>query len=173
MAILPENLVSKIMTYISHPVADLFKAQVSFMPGVIDDPDVILIGVHDGNHMFKDHRWFSKEHECLHYSTTMEEFVIFNKLKSIMIQIKTYDTFDCPKFKMVGYMIANLDPIIWHAHLKTIERVYMNNRSRFYSLLTESDEELDKLLNEHEEYWSGRRPAESSDGEESEYELDI
>jgi hypothetical protein len=90
-----------------------------------------------------------------------------------MIQIKTYDTFDCPKLKMVGYMIANLDPRIWHTHLKTVGRVYMNNRSRFYSLLTESDEELDQLLNEHEEYWADRRPAGSSDSEASEYELDI
>ena len=82
-----------------------------------------------------------------------------------MIQIKTYDTFDCPKFKMVGYMIANLDPIIWHAHVKTIERVYMNSRVRFYRLLMESDEEHNQLADEHEEYWADRRPAESSDEE--------
>ena len=96
-------------------------------------------------------------------SNKIEERVIFNKLKSIMNRIKTYDTFDCPKFKMVSYMIRNLDLITWHAHLKTIERVYMNNRMRFYRRLMESDEEHNQLADEHAEFWADKRPAESSD----------
>ena len=74
---LPEHIINKIMLFVSHPVADEFKKHVSILPGVIEkDPDVILIGIHDGNHMYEDHRWFSKEHECQHYSDTIEEQIV-------------------------------------------------------------------------------------------------
>jgi hypothetical protein len=91
MAILLESLISKIMTYVSHPVADLFKKHVSILPGVIEkDPDVILIGIHDGNHMYEDNQWFSKEHECQHYSDKIEEQIASNKLEVIEEELETY-----------------------------------------------------------------------------------
>ena len=101
MATLTGNIIKLIMKeYHSHPTADLFKAQVSLMPGVIErDPDVILIGIHDGNHMYADNAWFTKEHECHHYSNKMEEFVVFNMFKNEMKYLKTVDTLpNVPKY---------------------------------------------------------------------------
>ena len=171
---LTKDLMEEILSWIpidknsKSPMADLFRAQVSVVAidDDDDDPDVVLlIGTHNHRFGFSDYQWYTKEHECLRYSDTIEEKVIFNKLKNIMIEVKTYDTFDCPKFKLILYMVENLDVIIWHAYIDTIVRVFENDRSRFYRLLTESDEEHEQLVNEHNEYWADRRPAEISDDE--------
>ena len=154
MAILPDILVNKIMMYVSHPVADLFKAHVSFMPGVIErDPDVILIGVHDGNHMFRDMRWYTKEHECLYYSDKMEEFVVFKILKSKMMKLKTYDTFndDCPMFTKIDYMRRNLDPMFVHTHREILrEESGPFDYDELFRSLTDSAEEYMQCVEEHQ-----------------------
>ena len=119
MAVLPEHLISKIMTYMSHPVADLFKAEVSISPVKWNkNPDEFIIKTHGFKTRARVHTWSTKENECLSDSLNLEEQVIFNKLKSIMAKLRTYDTFDCSKFKMINYMIRNLDPMFIHVYKK-------------------------------------------------------
>ena len=141
MAILPESLINKIMTYVSHPVADLFKKHVSILPGVIEkDPDVILIGIHDGNHMYEDHQWFSKEYECRHYSYKIEKQIVFNKLKSIMTELMTYDTLNCSLYKKLCYMYRNLDPTFKRLN-KRILISFELHPDPFFKLFTDNEED--------------------------------
>ena len=145
MAILPDGIVNKIMTYVSHPVADLFKAHVSFTPGIMEnDTDAITIGIHDGNHMYADNMWYTKEHECQHYSDKMEEFVLFKILHSKMMKLKTYDTFndDCPMWKKNDYMRRNLDPMFIHTHREILrEETGPFDYDQLFRSLTDSAEE--------------------------------
>ena len=137
------------MTYVSHPVADIFKAHVSVMPGVIErDPDVILIGIHDGNHMYADNMWFTKEHECKHYSDKMEEFVIFCILKNEMKYLKTVDTFDCPMFRKIAHLIRNIDPTFKHMHKHIINAVLAKGYEPMFRALTENQEEYRRCYDE-------------------------
>ena len=152
---LPDSIINNIMKYVSHPVADIFKDQVSFIPGVIDtDPDVILIGVHDGNHMFRDMRWYTKEHECQHYSDKMEEFVLFKILASKMMKLKTYDTFneDGPMWKKIDYMRRNLDPTFIHTHREILrEESGPFDYDQLFRSLTDSAEEYMQQSAEYED----------------------
>ena len=143
MAILPESLVNKIMTYVSHPVADVFKAHVSVMPGVMENnPDVITIGIHDGNHMYADNMWFTKEHECKHYSDKMEEFVVLNILKSKFTKLITYDTFALPLFARTDYVFRNLDPMFMHSY--NVVDVFAHNYEKLHRSIAGTEEEYEK-----------------------------
>ena len=165
MTTLPESLVNKIMQYHSHPVADLFKDQVSFMPGVIErDPDVILIGVHNRNYMYSDSAWFSKEHECQYYSDKMEEFVVCNMLKSKLDKLKTYDTFNCSIFKMINYMFRNLDPTFKHLHSKPIRKLSLDYKPFF--------KHLAERVEEYEECWMEFHFNDGHDPDAGYYDID-
>ena len=123
------------------------------MPGVIErDPDCILIGTHDGNHMYADYRWYSKERECLYYSNKMEEFIVRNMIKSKVDELKTYDTFDCQEKMIMRHMLNNLDPMYIHTHRDLILNVTHNYHDLF-TIMTETEEEHDRavveLINEY------------------------
>ena len=147
MTMLPDSIINNIMKYVSHPVADVFKAHVSVMPGVMENnPDVITIGIHDGNHMYADNVWFTKERECHHYSNTMEEFVVFNILKNEMKYLKTIDTFDCPMFRKITHVIRNIDPTFLHIHKNIINSVLAEGYEKMFRASTEHQEE-------YRQYW--------------------
>ena len=149
MTMLPDSIINNIMKYVSHPVADIFKAHVSVMPGVmVRDPDVITIGIHDGNHMYADNMWFTKEHECKHYSDKMEEFVVFNILKNEMKYLKTVDTFDCPMFRKITHLIRNIDPMFMHIHKHIITSALSEGYEHIFRSLTENEEEYRQCYDE-------------------------
>ena len=146
-SILPEPIVLKIMKeYIGgHPVAELFKAQVTCFANAMDhDSDVILIGTHDGDYNYADPKWFTKDCECLHYSAAMERFVVTKQLVERMVKVSTCDVWAGSFVKMYLYVVRNLDPMYRHRHREVLD--YIANHERGY-LSLKSDAVFHKTFN--------------------------
>ena len=98
MAILPDNIVNKIMTYVSHPVADLFKEHVFFFKRIDFDRNDVCIRTYENTNTYVEHGWTKKKYECLHYSTKIDQIVIMNKIVNIMIKADIDYALENPAF---------------------------------------------------------------------------
>ena len=150
--LLPQNIIDKIKEYVPlHPVADLFKTKVEIISTEDYDYSELINIVTNDEERRLSYNWTTKEFDDLHYSHEIEKRIVFNKLKSIITKLMTYDTLNDSVYKKLRYMYRNLDPVFKHLNKKILIN-FSRDPDPFFKLFTDTEEDYSNCWGEYHFY---------------------